>query len=154
MDYLIRPAVFAELEAICELLPRLADFELPAGRVPEHLWQGDEKIIRAWATGSERGCLLNVAEGEAKKLLGVAMCRLRDELLSGEPSAHLEILMVAKDAEGRGIGKQLIAATEHSARAHGAKSMTLNAFRTNTRARRLYEQLGYDGELIRYIKPL
>ena len=32
--------------------------------------------------------------------------------------------------------------------------MTLHVFAVNERARRLYEQAGYDGELMRYIKHL
>ncbi len=32
--------------------------------------------------------------------------------------------------------------------------MTLHVFGANVRARGMYEKLGYDGELIRYIKEL
>jgi ribosomal protein S18 acetylase RimI-like enzyme len=154
MEYLIRPAMPHDLDAICELLPRLAEFELPPGRVPRHLWQGDEKVLRAWAAGKDHSCLVHVAEGREKRLLGAAMARLRTEMLSGEPSAHLEILMVAKEAEGHGIGKALVSASEFTSRVHGAKSMTLHTFSTNTRARRMYEELGYFGEIIRYGKKL
>ena len=45
-------------------------------------------------------------------------------------------------------------AAEEGARARGAESLTLHVFSTNTRARALYERLGYAGELIRYIKHL
>jgi ribosomal protein S18 acetylase RimI-like enzyme len=154
MEYLIRPAMPHDLDAMCALLPRLAEFELPHGRVPRHLWRGDEKVLKAWAAGNDHSCLVHVAEGKEKKLLGVAMARLRAEMLSGEPSAHLEVLMVAREAEGNGIGKALVAASEFTARVHGAKTMTLHTFRTNTRARQMYEELGYDGEIIRYSKNL
>jgi ribosomal protein S18 acetylase RimI-like enzyme len=154
MEYRIRPARPSDLDAMCELLPRLADFDIPPGRVPEHLWRADEKVLKAWAAGEDRSCLVHVAEGREKNILGVAMARLRPELLSAEPSAHLEILMVAKAAEGYGIGKALVSASEFTARVHGAKSMTLHVFRTNSRARTMYSELGYDGELIRYTKSL
>jgi ribosomal protein S18 acetylase RimI-like enzyme len=36
----------------------------------------------------------------------------------------------------------------------GALTMTLHVFAANTRARGLYENTGYDGELMRYIKHL
>ena len=39
-------------------------------------------------------------------------------------------------------------------RARGARSMSLHVFSTNMRARAVYERLGYDGELMRYIKRL
>lgn len=154
MNFSIRPAQLDDLDAIRELLPRLAEFELPPGRVAEHLWRGDEKILLAWAEGKEPACLVQVAIGEDQRLLGVAMSRLRPELLSAEPSAHLEILMVARDAEGTGIGRALMNAAESAARDRGARSMTLHAFATNTRACRLYEKLGYDGELVRFTKNL
>jgi ribosomal protein S18 acetylase RimI-like enzyme len=154
MNFSIRPAQLDDLDAIRELMPRLAEFELPRGRVAEHLWKGDEKILLAWAAGKEPGCLIQVAVSEDQHILGVAMSRLRDELLSGEPSAHLEALMVAKSAEGSGIGRALMDAAESAAAERGAKSMTLHAFASNTRACRLYDGLGYDGELIRYTKNL
>ena len=154
MNFSIRPARLDDLDAIRELMPRLAEFELPPGRVAEHLWKGDEKILLAWAEGKEPACLIQVAAGEDQQILGVAMSRLRAELLSGEPSAHLEVLMVAKSAEGSGIGRALMDVAESAAAERGAKSMTLHAFATNTRACRLYEGLGYDGELIRFTKNL
>lgn len=154
MNYSIRPAVLEDLDGIRRLLPRLAEFELPPGRVPEHLWRGDEKILMAWAEGKEPDCLIQVAQDEDQQVLGVAMSRLRAELLSGEPSAHLEVLMVAKSAEGSGIGRALMDAAESAARDRGARSMTLHAFATNTRACGLYERLGYNGELIRFTKNI
>ncbi len=154
MNFSIRPARLDDLDAIRRLLPRLAEFELPPGRVAEHLWQGDEKILLGWAAGKEPDCLIQVALDEDQRVLGVAMSRLRPELLSGEPSAHLEVLMVAKSAEGSGIGRALMDAAESAARKRGARSITLHAFAANARACRLYEGLGYDGELIRFTKDL
>jgi ribosomal protein S18 acetylase RimI-like enzyme len=95
-----------------------------------------------------------VAVGPDGTILGVAIARLREELLSHAPSAHLEALAVRDDAEGQGIGRALMQAMEQEVQAHGADSMTLHVFSTNTRARAVYERLGYAGELIRYIKHL
>ena len=60
----------------------------------------------------------------------------------------------AEGAEGQGIGQALLNAAEAAAGEHGAQTITLHVFSTNSRARRLYERSGYDGELIRYIKPI
>ncbi len=154
MSYSIRDASTDDLDAIRQLLPRLAAFDLPERRAPEDLWRGDEKMLVHWLYGGEPDLFAHVAVDGGDRILGVAVTRLREELLSSAPSAHLETLAVAKEAEGRGMGKALVRAAEETARARGAETMTLHVFGVNTRARGMYEKLGYDGELIRYIKDL
>ena len=154
MRYTIREAASHDAEAMLALLPRLAAFEVPARRVAEDLWRGDERMLRAWLAGDAPDCILRVAAGADDGVLGLCLTRLRPELLSAEPSAHLEVLAVAATAEGRGIGRALIVDAEARAGERGARSMTLHVFAANERARGVYEGLGYDGELIRYIKPL
>ena len=141
-----------DCDAMLELFPRLASFELPNGRNPDHLWRGDADMLREWASGANENCLVNVARDDDGSILGVAMVTLRPELLSHSPSAHLEVLVVAESAEGRGVGTALLEAAETGAREHGARSMSLHVFASNTRARRVYERAGFDGELLRYIK--
>jgi len=154
MQFSVRDALPGDREALRAMLPRLAAFDLPSRRQPEHLWRGDEQILLGWLAGSEPRCMVHVAQDENGQILGMAMTRLRSELLSGEPSAHLEALAVAEQAQGMGVGKALMDAAEMAARQQGALTMTLHVFARNTRARSLYERLGYDGELLRYIKSL
>lgn len=136
------------------LMPRLASFDLPASRTPEHLWRDDAALLQQWSGGKADNCLVNVAVDSANTVLGFALVSLRPELLSHEPSAHLEAIAVAQSAEGIGVGKALMTVSEETAKAHGAQTITLHVFANNKRARRLYERAGYDGELMRYIKPL
>jgi ribosomal protein S18 acetylase RimI-like enzyme len=152
MTYQLRAAIAADVDPILALLPRLAAFELPPTRSPEDLWHSDADLLRQWGAGDLPGCFVYVAVGPDQAILGVAIARLREELLSHAPSAHLEALAVHNNAEGQGIGRALIQAMEQEVRSHGAASMTLHVFSTNTRARAVYERLGYEGELIRYIK--
>jgi len=140
-------------EAMLALMPRLADYDVPASRNPDDLWMDDAKLMRRWLAGEEE-CLVHVALDPDGVVIGFSMARLRPELLSHEPSAHLEAIALDKRAEGRGVAAALLAATERAARARGALTMTLHVFACNTRARRLYERNGYDGELMRYIKRL
>ncbi len=155
MKYLITPANVGDLEGIESLLPRLADFDVPAHRNPDHLWQGDREIIRQWASGTRSDMDIIVAlTTEARTILGVAVITTRNELLSGEPSAHLEVLALAKSAEGFGIGSALMQESETVAASRGARSLSLHVFANNTKARALYERQGFDGELMRYYKPL
>ena len=80
------------------------------------------------------------------------MVTLREELLSHAPSAHLETIIVAPQARGKGLGSRLLERAEQRAIALGAKSLTLHVFSNNIRARSLYKKHGYDEELLRCIK--
>ena len=133
------------------LMPRLADFDVPASRNPGHLWKDDAELLERWLSGDEK-CLVHVAAGIDGSILGFSLVRLRPELLSHEPSAHLEAIAVDKNAEGDGVASALLDAAEAAAREQGALSMTLHVFASNQRARRFYDRSGYDGELMRYIK--
>lgn len=156
MSLAIRPATRDDAAPILALLPRLAAFDVPPRRDPNHLWHDDAELLRAWIEGSAPQCEVIVAEhlSARRELLGVVIASLRPELLSHAPSAHIEALAVAENAQSRGVGAALIAAAEAAMRARGAETMTLHVFARNTRARALYERAGYDGELLRYIKYL
>jgi len=149
-----RPACAEDADAMFALMPRLAAFEIPDSRTPEHLWMHDAAMLRRWLDGDADDVLVHVAEDGSGEILGIAMASLRPELLSTEPSAHLEAIAVAEGTEGQGIGKRLLTAVEDDVRSRGALTMTLHVFATNERARGFYEHAGYDGELMRYIKPL
>lgn len=151
--YRIVAADASHRDAILGLMPRLADYDVPASRNPEHLWMSDAEMFEQWLAG-EIECLVHVAIDGDDKVVGFAMVRPRPELLSHEPSAHLEAIAIDKSAEGKGVAKALLENAERCAAAGGARTMTLHVFAVNTRARRLYEKAGYDGELMRYIKPL
>ncbi len=153
MTVSIRPATHENRDAMVALLPRLADFDIPPGRHPEHLWSGDRDMLLSWLDGTAPNVRALVSV-EGDTLLGFTLLSFKEEMLSHEPSAHLEVLVLSKEAEGRGVGKALIEATETVAREGGATSMSLHVFARNTRARGLYERMGFDGELLRYYKPL
>ncbi len=136
------------------LMPRLAEFDIPDSRDPEHLYRDDAALLREWIAGDTDDCLVHIAESVDGTILGLTLVRLRPEALSHEPSSHLEAIAVSKEAEGKGVAKALLAAAEGEAMRQGAQTMTLHVISTNTRARGFYERSGYDGEMIRYIKSL
>lgn len=154
MSFEVRQAVGEDGDAILALMPRLASFDVPQSRNPVDLWRSDAAMFRRWLDGEAEECFVHVAVDDANQLLGFTLVSLRPELLSHEPSAHLEAIAVSEDAEGSGIGQALLTAAENEARTKGAKTMTLHVFAVNGRARRFYEKSGYDGELLRYIKAL
>jgi len=151
--YTIVDADASHGEAMLALMPRLADYDIPPTRNPDDLWRHDAEMLRAWLAGREV-CIVHAALDDDGQVLGFSLVRLRPELLSHEPSAHLEALALDRRAEGRGIAQALLARAEAEARRQGARSMTLHVFAVNTRARKLYERSGYVGELMRYIKHL
>ena len=151
--FTIRDAVRDDCDTILALMPRLAEFDVPPSRDPKHLWMHDAALLEEWRDG-RADCLVHVAVDADDRVLGFSLVRLRPELLSQEPSAHLEAIATDRRAEGLGIGKALLAAAEAGAKAHGARTMTLHVFAVNRRARAIYERAGYEGELMRYIKPL
>ena len=154
MSFEVRPANSEDGDAILALMPRLASFDVPESRNPVDLWRSDAAILKRWLDGDAPECLVHVAVDGGQEVLGFALVSLRPELLSHEPSAHLEAIAVSESAESAGVGRALLAAAEDEAKAHGAKSLTLHVFARNTRARAFYERSGYDGELLRYIKEL
>ncbi len=152
--FAVRPARVGDREAILALMPRLAAFDVPESRDPKHLWMSDARMFERWCAGEEDACLVQVAVDGGGNIVGLAMATLRPELLSKEPSSHLEAIAVSEGMSGKGIGRLLLDAMEDEVRARGALSMTLHVFASNTRARGFYEKSGYNGELMRYIKPL
>ncbi|MEM7332232.1 MAG: GNAT family N-acetyltransferase [Chloroflexota bacterium] len=154
MTIKIRPATPTDIDSIMTLMPRLAEFELPENRKPEYFWQEDAKVLQEWATGEKSNVFVLVGVDEREKILGVTIVSMGDEFFSHEPSAHLEVVTVAKEADGSGLGRRLIVASEAEAKKRGALSMSLHVVKNNHRARHVYEKIGYTEELIRAIKFL
>ena len=141
-------------EVILRLFPRLATFELPSHREPQHLWKDDADLFEQWCAGDAPHVRVLVARDDDASLAGVAMFSLGPEKFNGEPSAHLEALAVSDGHEGRGVGSALIDACHARARDEGARSMTLHVFDNNRRARQLYQRKGYATEVLRCVKWL
>jgi len=153
VDLIVRPATVDDGAALLAMMPRLAAFDLPEGRNPEHLWMHDAAMLEHWLEEQQDDCRVHVAERDGE-IIAFTMVSLRPEMLSKAPSAHLEAIAVAAGCEGSGVAARLLEAAERDARSCGAQSMTLHVFARNARARRFYEKSGYDGEILRYTKPL
>lgn len=151
MALIVRQAVASDGDGMLELMPRLAAFAVPETRNPQDLWVHDAALLKRWLAEQHDDCRVHVADDDGE-VVGVVIVSLRPELLSREPSAHLEAIAVATGREGSGIGRLLIDAAERDAEQQGSRSMSLHVFSSNDRARRFYEKCGYDGELMRYIK--
>ena len=150
----IRPATPEDQARLLELLPLLADFDIPQARKPEDLWLGDVPLLKAVLAGNTDQSFLDVAVNEEGYVLGLTLITMREELLSHMPSAHLEAIVVSPEARGIGLGRTLLQHTEAAVKKRGALSLSLHVFNKNQRAKSLYTSHGFDNELIRAIKWL
>ena len=156
LNLLIRPADDSDLANITDLLPELADFDVPKERNREDLWRSDLELLRSVLNQDTVNSFCDVAcdSNAPEQLVGVVIVTMRDELLSGSPSAHLEAIVIDKEYRGYGLGRRLLQHAETKAGELGAESMSLHVFANNHRARSLYAGNGYDEELIRAIRWL
>ena len=64
-------------------------------------------------------------------------------VMVGAGEAHLLNFSVARERQGRGLGRQLLAFFENRARELGCRTMLLEVRRSNDRARDLYVRAGF-----------
>ncbi len=77
--------------------------------------------------------------------LGIAVLRLRKAIWTSHREAELVELYVAPAARGRELERELVEQALSVARERGADFIELTAGASEVRARRLYEELGFDG---------
>lgn len=151
----IRPAVAADRTFVLEMAERLAGgFPLPPWRSAAEVIAGDRRDLDAWFEAPDRvDERMLIAEADGRRL-GVAHVVTAIDFFTRRPHAHLSVLAVAADAEGRGVGSALIDAAADWSRAQGFDRLTLSVFESNERARRVYARRGFEPELVKYVKWL
>ena len=87
-------------------------------------------------------------------MVGAAYVERAVDYFTEESYGHLSVLAVAAEAEGRGVGRALLAAVDRWAVEQGDRFVTLNVFATNARAAAVYERAGYRPDTVRYLKEL
>jgi len=86
--------------------------------------------------------LLAGAEGAAPA--GVCALRYRHSVWMGADDCWLEDLFVRREAQGQGLGRELVRAAVERARARGCRRVELDVDEDNAAARALYRGLGFD----------
>jgi GNAT superfamily N-acetyltransferase len=149
----IRSARPADRVFILALVPRLADgFPLPGWRTPEEVVRAETAILARALEALPAGTELLVAETSAGALGGFVYLEQHLDYFRQAPHAHVSVLAVAAAAEGQGVGRLLLEAAEGWSREQGLGMLTLNVFVGNSRARAVYERLGFEPETLRYVK--
>lgn len=78
----------------------------------------------------------------------------RTDFFTLKPHGHISVIAITKEAEGRGVGKALMAHAEGWARERGYDHLTLSVFPANRRALALYIRHGYEVELLSMRKAI
>jgi GNAT superfamily N-acetyltransferase len=153
-SFIIRLATSRDQAAVLALVPRLRAFESASTlRPPEALDAGEQRTLRRFFSESPAGAFLWVAEDDGT-VVGMAYAERATDYFTQESHGHLGILAVVEHAEGRGIGKALMATVERWSRDAGFRFLSLNVFADNARAIRVYEKAAYCADFVRYVKQL
>lgn len=149
----VRSARPSDREFVLDLADRLVSFDVPAWRPQTELIEGDRRALEAWFNSPQADEAMYIAELDGR-LAGCAYLVMLVDYFNGRPHAHLSVLAVSADAEGKGVGTALIDQSIAWAKERRSDRLTLSALVTNSRARALYERKGFGGEYIRYVLPL
>lgn len=161
----IRAAGHDDRPFVLDLAERLVSFDVPHWREKPELVEGDRRALAQWfdarknddsraeAHRAKADEALFIAELDGAPA-GCAFLVTLVDYFNERPHAHLSVLAVAADAEGKGVGSALLDKSVAWAKQRKSDRLTLSALVTNSRARALYEHKGFSGEYIRYVLPL
>ena len=150
----IRTARASDRAFVLALVPRLRAFGPPPLRPAEALDAGERRTLDRFFDAPPDGAGLWVADDPDSALLGAAYAEGAVDYFTQESHGHLGILAVTAEAEGRGVGRALIAAVEAWAAERRYRFLTINVFATNVRAAAIYEHAGYRPDIVRFVKEL
>ncbi len=150
----VRPATAQDRGFVLGLVPRFAEFGLPPRHDPDQVLPAVERSLdAALASPSDDAAAVLVAELDGERV-GFVHVKAESDYFSGEPRAYVSDVAVARGAEGRGVGRALMGAAEAWARARGHRTIALDVFAANARARAVYGRLGYGEDTVKMIKDL
>jgi ribosomal protein S18 acetylase RimI-like enzyme len=150
----IRPATPDDQAWILPLAPRLHEFGPPPWRARPVMDRAVTESIERALVATPEGSAVLVAERAPGHPLGFVHLETAADFFTHEPHGHVSDLVVAPAGEGQGVGRALMAAAEEWSRSRGHRFLTLNVFGDNTRARLLYERLGYRPDTTKMVKLL
>ncbi len=128
-------------------------FDVPTWRPKAELIEGDRRALAQWFDSPKADEAMYIAEVDGRPA-GCAYLVTLVDYFNERPHAHLSVLAVTAEAEGKGVGTALIDLSVAWAKARNSDRLTLSALVTNSRARALYERKGFGGEYLRYVLPL
>jgi ribosomal protein S18 acetylase RimI-like enzyme len=151
---LIRTATPDDRAWILPLAPRLHEFGPPPWRARPAMDRAVTEAIERALVATPAGSTVLVAESAPAGPLGFVHLETAADFFTHELHGHVSDLVVTPAGEGRGVGRALMAAAEAWSRSRAHRFLTLNVFGDNTRARLLYERLGYRPDTTKMVKLL
>jgi GNAT superfamily N-acetyltransferase len=148
---LIRPYGAADSAFLRSISQRLHPGRTASPRNPE--------LLAAYFDGlaanlmGDPGAVAFVAELHGQPM-GVVAVHPDVDYFTGHARAYVDTLVVAPDAEGRGVGRALLRRVEEWARELGHREVVLDVFAGNEGAVAFYRRCGYQPDHIRMAKPL
>lgn len=149
----IRPPAAGDEAAILSLAERLPAFG-PTTRSASEIADRERRALAEALAHAAAGSALLVADHEQLGVVGVVLLETRRDYFTDEPHGHVAILSVAREAEGQGVGRELLRTAEQWGRAQGFRRLTLAVFTENRRAREFYARQGWQVELETHYKSL
>ena len=130
-------------------------------RMRRALWPDEPTAVedddmRAWLTRADAAVFVAVRSSGGLNGFAEAATRPYAEGCSTSPVAFLEGWYVDPDARRRGVGRALVAAVEHWARAAGLRELASDALLENVTSHRAHARLGFREveRLVCFYKPL
>jgi len=155
MSIRVRLCLPTDRDFIAALATRLSEFELPEWRQADQIDHTNVSSLINAMDESEPDTAIFVAQDEAVgQLVGFVRLQTHTDYFSKEKHGYIANLAVEKSFEGKGIGRKLIETAEIWAREKGYDRLTLHVFVENDRARRIYEEQGFQQDIIQYIKVI
>lgn len=153
--FLIRLAEADDDDFILGLVPRFTDFQLPPWRRRNECIGGIREDIARHLSDQPAGSFMFIAEDrDTGKPVGFIHLKKVQDFFNGRTNCHISDLAVSPREEGRGIARALMAHAEQWAHEHRCHMLSLAVFPGNERARKLYEDSGFELDLLRLAKPL
>src|SRR5437899_7312846 len=106
----IRPALPDDVAFVIAGAERLAGFGPPPWRPPEEIVDGERRTLEAFFAEPPSGSALLIAESADGRRLGFVYLERLQDYFTREPHGHVGILVVTREAAGRGVGGALMRA--------------------------------------------
>ena len=114
----------------------------------------DEKTVRRNLAALKKSGETPLVATVGKTLVGLCGVGRRIVVHRPAPLGRISALVVAKEAQGRGIGRLLVDAAEDWCRKAGCQLLEITSNDRRAEAHAFYRHLGYERTSIRFVKKL